>query len=90
MDKLRFKELLKKEGYRVADDAAYPTVIVEEDKVSKTYISLKLLAKKVGYNHTFGVKKSNIKTKVVDGPEATIESKVIDWPEEEENEEETS
>lgn len=70
MDKWRFKDILKKEGYKVAEDASYPTVIVPKNDIRMTYAKIKLIANKVGYKHTFGVK-------------AGIETKVVDWPEEE-------
>lgn len=84
MSKAAFEELLRREGYQVERDAAYPTVIVMEGKKRETYNKVKLLAIKVGYNHTFGIKESNIETRVIDGPpETEIETKVVDWPEEE-------
>lgn len=83
MDKWRFKEVLKKEGYRVDKNESIPTVIVKNGEKSTTYLKIKLLANKAGYKHSFGVKESNIVTTVVDEPEGTIETSVIDWPEEE-------
>lgn len=71
MDKWRFNELLKKEGFRTEKDASYPTVLVNGDKsvVAATYKQIKLLANKVGYTHSFGVKRSVVETEILDDPE---------------------
>lgn len=74
MTKAGFVEVLKKHGYKIDRDAAYPTVFVKKEDISKTYVEVKLLAKSVGYNHTFGVKPNKIETRIVD-----------DIPEKEEN-----
>ena len=72
MDKMRFKQVLRDKGYKVSDQENYPVVLVNGGKndISKTYMEIKLLANKVGYHHTVGVRKM-------------IESKVIDFKEEE-------
>lgn len=87
MDKWRFVEVLRREGYKVLKDAAYPTVVASVGEKNKLYAKVKLLANKVGYKHTFGIIESNITTTVIDDEDSKIESKVIDWPEEEDGEE---
>ena len=65
MTKAGFVEVLKKQGYKVDKDAAYPTVFAKKEEMSKTYLTIKLLANKVGYSHTFGVKPNKIETRVI-------------------------
>ena len=68
MDKASFRNYLKKVGYRVKDTDSYPIVYVDGDKaeLSKTYMEVKMIAKNVGYRHSFGVKKKEIEAEVVD------------------------
>lgn len=66
MTKAGFVEVLKRQGYKVDKDAPYPTVYVDKKEISRTYIAVKLLAKNVGYNHTFGVKPKKIETRIID------------------------
>lgn len=83
MDKARFRDILERQGYRVDKQATYPTVLVNGDKkvVADTYKAVKLLANKVGYTHTFGVKKT-IETLVVeDLPEDTVDPAVKEYVE---------
>lgn len=59
MTKWQFKEYLKQHGYSVDEDANYPTILMvgaSSDEIKKKFFEVKLLAQKVGYNHTIGVK----------------------------------
>lgn len=74
MTKAGFVETLKKAGYKVTEGDSCPTVFVKEAKdISKTWRDIKLFATKVGYNHSFAVKKEET---------GVIESRVVDFPEE--------
>lgn len=57
MSKDDFVTVLKKMGYAASiQDRAVTVEVVGED-LKKTYISVKMIAKKVGYDHTIRVKK---------------------------------
>lgn len=57
MSKDDFVKVLKKAGYAASiQDRAVTVEVVGED-LKKTYISVKMIAKKVGYDHTIRVKK---------------------------------
>ena len=60
MDKSKFVEVLKKAGYQsAAIEGGKPTVFLvgaTKQEVKQNYIHVGLLAKKVGYKHSFGVK----------------------------------
>ena len=74
MTKAGFVEALKKVGYKVNEGNSCPTVLVKDSKdISQTWKAVKLFATKVGYNHSFAVKKEGT---------GVTESRVVDFPEE--------
>ena len=74
MTKAGFVETLKKAGYKAVEGDSCPTVFVKEAKdISKTWRDIKLFATKVGYNHSFAVRKEET---------GVTESRVVDFPEE--------
>ena len=81
MTKAGFVETLKKAGYKAVEGDSCPTVFVKEAKdISSTWKNVKLLATKVGYNHSFAVKKEETgvtETKVVDFPEEDDGNKAV-------------
>lgn len=59
MDKQKFVEVLKRSGYgSVAVENGIPTVTIagaDKAEVKRVYINVGLIAKKVGYKHSFRV-----------------------------------
>jgi hypothetical protein len=68
MDKWRFKELLKKAGYSVEENNPIPTVLVvglNKKEFIKKRMEIIALARKAGYQHSFGVK--NLEEEIQNG-----------------------
>jgi len=59
MTKWEFTNRLKDLGYAVDENASYPTVLLvgaSESERKQKFFEIKLLAQKLGYKHTIGVK----------------------------------
>ena len=60
MEKAKFVEILKKAGYgsaKIEDNKPTVTLVgADKAEVKRVYINVGLIAKKVGYKHSWGVK----------------------------------